>query len=166
MVGRGGDRIPNRWPGPTYVVRATFQAPLDFVYRWCTDYTPQDARYEHDEYERKILRRASREVVYEDMWESKEGWFWSRHVVRLLPPNRWHSDTVGSHRAMSLDYTLSKLPGNRTQLTLTARRRPYGVGGKNPPKSKWEAPVAKSWRNFGRVLERDYKKAIAKQVRK
>ena len=158
--------IPKKWPGPTYVVRATFRAPLDFVYRWCTDYTPQDARFEKDEYERKIIRRSSREVVYEDLSEAKEGWWWSRHVVRLQPPNRWHSDTVGSHRVMSLDYTLSKLPGNRTQLILRARRRPYGIGGRNPPRSQWEPPVAKSWRLFGQVLERDYKRTDSKARRK
>jgi len=153
--------MTRRWPAPSYEVRMTFRAPLDFVYRWCTDYTPKDARYEQDEYERRIFRRSSREVVYEDLSETKQGWFWSRHVVRLLPPNRWHSDTVGSHREYSLDYRLQKLPGDRTQLTLRARRRPYGIGAKNRPKSQWESSVAKSWRNFGRALERDYRRASA-----
>ncbi len=150
--------MPRKWPGPSYEVRATFKAPLEFVYRWCTDYTPQDARLEGEKYTRRILRRTPREVIYEDLEETKQGWFWSRHVVRLLPPNRWHSDSVGSHRAYALDYRLTELPGNRTQLILKARRRPYGVGGKNPPKSEWEHSVAKSWKTFGRFLERDYQK--------
>ncbi|MCI4368844.1 MAG: hypothetical protein L3K09_04700 [Thermoplasmata archaeon] len=146
------------WPMPVYEVKATFRAPLKFVYEWCTDYRPQDARLESENYERKILRRSSREVIYEDLEDSKDGWFWARHVVRLFPPNRWHSDTVGSHRALSLEYRLAALPGGRTQLTLTARRRPYGVGGKNPPRAKWEGPVAMSWKRFGRAIERDYQK--------
>jgi hypothetical protein len=158
--------MPNRWPGPSYEVRVTFRAPIDFVYRWCTDYTPEDARYEKEDYTRRILRRTSREVVYEDLTDTKEGWFWSRHVVHLHPPDHWRSDTVGSHRAYALDYRLSSLPGNRTQLTLTARRRPYGIGGKNPPKTQWEPSVAKSWRNFARVLERDYKKVASQRARK
>jgi len=156
--------IPKRWPGPRYEVRAKFRAPLGFVYRWCTDYTPADGRFEGEEYSRRILRRTVREVVYEDLADTKEGWFWTRHVVRLLPPNRWHSDSVGSHRAYSLDYKLTKLPGDRTQLTLTARRSPYGIGGKNPPKSQWQRSVAKSWRAFGRALERDYRKARSKHA--
>jgi len=157
--------VPIRWPRPTYEVRAKFRAPLDFVYQWCTDYTPQDARYEQEKYQRRILRRNSREVIYEDLEETKQGWFWSRHVVRLHPPNRWHSDSVGSHRAFALDYKLTKLPGNRTQLTLKARRRPYGIGGKNPSKSQWERSVARSWRIFGRVLERDYDRSRGKRGR-
>jgi len=157
--------MPTRWPGPSYEVRAVFRAPLDFVYRWCTNYTPDDARYEAENYTRRILRRSAREVTYEDLESTKDGWFWSRHVVRLLPPNRWHSDSVGSHRAISLDYRLSRLTGNRTQLTLKARRRPYGVGGKNPPRSEWERSVALAWKRFGRVLEREYRKKSRRRTR-
>jgi hypothetical protein len=146
------------WPRPAYEVRATFRAPLDFVFQWCTDYTPEDARYEAEEYERRILKRTSREIVYEDLEAAKDGWFWSRHVVRLKPPNRWHSDSVGSHRAYSLDYRLSKLPSGGTELVLRALRRPYGVGGRNPPKSQWERSVSIMWKKFGRALERDYRK--------
>ena len=151
--------MATRWPGPTYVVKAEFRAPLEFVYEWCTDYTPKDAQYELEHYDRKILRKTPKEVVYEDLEDSRDGWFWSRHVVRLHPPNRWHSDTIGSHRAFSLEYRLSKLPGNRTRLVLTARRRPYGVGGKNPPKASWERMIGISWKRFARSLERDYRKA-------
>jgi hypothetical protein len=157
--------MPQLWPGPSYEVRATFRAPLGFVYRWCTDYTPKDARYERDEYDRRILHRSPREVIYEDLYSTKQGWVWSRHVVRLFPPNRWHSDSVGSHRAASLDYRLSRLPGNRTQLTLKAHRRPYGIGAKNPPKSQWERYVAKSWKNFGQALEQEYKRVGSKRAR-
>jgi hypothetical protein len=154
------------WPGPEYEIRATFRAPLDFVYRWCTDYTPQDGRYEKEEYDRRILRRSRRDVTFEDLYDTKDGWYWARHVVRLLPPNRWRSESVGSHSAYSLDYRLSALPGNRTQLTLRARRRPDGIGGKNPPKSQWERSVTASWRNFGRSLERDFRKTIGRRSRK
>ncbi|MGC2034502.1 MAG: hypothetical protein WA761_03530 [Thermoplasmata archaeon] len=156
--------MPKRWPGPRYEVRAKFHAPLDFVYRWCTDYTPDDGLFEEESYQRRILRRTPREVIYEDLEDTKGGWFWSRHVVRLLPPDRWHSDSVGSHRAYSLDYTLTKIPGDWTQLILTARRRPYGVGGKNPPRAQWEGSVARSWKAFGRALERDYRRTRSKRV--
>jgi hypothetical protein len=151
------------WPNPRYEVRVTFQAPLDFVYQWCTDYTPSDAKYEGDDYERRILRKSKSEVTYEDLSEAKDGWFWARHVVRLHPPNRWHSESIGSHRQYSLDYRLKRLAANRTELTLTARRRPYGIGGKNPAKAGWESSVAKSWSNFSRVLERDYRKTSSKK---
>jgi len=147
------------WPRPTYTVTAEFRAPLEFVYRWCTDYTPEDASYESEAYRRRILERSSRRVVYEDLEETKEGWLWARHVVRLMPPARWHSDSVGSHREISLDYRLTRLPGGRTRLTLTAHRSPSGVGRKNPAKTAWERSVAQTWKRFGRFLERDFRRA-------
>lgn len=154
---RGGKIIPKKWPPPTYRVRAVFRAPLPFVFRWCTDYTPADARLEGERYARKILRRSDREVVYEDLEELHPGWMWARHVVRLYPPNRWHSESTGSHRQYSLEYRLSRRADGNTEFLLTARRRPYGIGGKNPPRAGWERDVTRAWRRFGRALEREYR---------
>jgi hypothetical protein len=142
-----------------YEVRAEFDAPLDFAFRWCTDYTPNDARYEGKRYERRILERSPSRVVYEDLEDSNGGWVWARFVVRLSPPNRWHADSLGSHRRVSLDYRLSRLAGGRTGLVLRARRVPYGVGERNPPKRRWERDVGGAWQNFARALEGDYRRA-------
>jgi len=155
--------MPSHWPGPTYEVRAEFRAPLEFVYRWCTDYTPEDAGYEGETYQRRILQRSPREVIYEDLDDSESGWIWARHVVHLSPPNRWHSDSVGSHREIRLDYRLSRLPGGRTRLVLKARRRPTPIGAKNPTKSRWELSVGRAWARFGRVLERDFRRKNTKK---
>jgi hypothetical protein len=151
--------MPEKWPGPTYEAHAEFRAPMDFVFRWCTDYTPEDSKLEKEAYQRRILRRSPREVVYEDLDDTPDGWFWAHHVVRLHPPDRWHSDSVGSHRLYSLDYRLTPLSGNRTRLTLRARRRRYGVGGKNPSVRTWKRHTETLWKNFARELERDYRKA-------
>jgi hypothetical protein len=151
--------MANRESGRRYELKAEFDAPLDFVYRWCTDYTPQDAKVEGEDYTRRIVRRSPREVVYEDLSDSKEGWFWARHVVRLMPPNHWHSESVGSHRLISLDYRLTKQPGGRTRLTMKAHRRQYGIGAKNPTKAFWQRNAGRGWKNFGRSLERDYRKS-------
>jgi hypothetical protein len=158
--------MPKSWPGPVYKVQADFRAPLDFAYRWCTDYDPGDAALEKEEYRRRVLQRSPRQVVYEDLEDTKDGWMWARHTVRLLPPNHWISNSVGSHREYLLDYRLSKLPNGKTRLTLTGHRRPAGVGGKNPSKAQWERNVRKLWSNFGRALERDYQKSTKARARR
>lgn len=152
-------RHPGRWPGPRYEVRSTFRAPLPFVYRWCTDYTPRDSHYSREKYERRILRRSVREVIFEDLYDRRDGWIWIRRTVRLRPPARWHADSIGSDRALSVDYRLSRLSANSTLLTIRARRRPYGIGVKNPLKSGWERSVAANWATFGRALEREYRRS-------
>jgi|SRR5580693_3826100 hypothetical protein len=158
--------MPRRWPGPRYEVRATFQAPLGFVYRWCTNYTPKDSRISGEGYDRRILQRSSRTVVLEDLYDTREGWIWLRRVIRLSPPARWHAESIGNDRMISVDYRLSKLPGNRTRLTIRARRRPYGIGTKNPSKSTWEHSVGANWVEFGRALEREHKRNRPRPSRK
>lgn len=148
--------MPKRGPTARYEVRATFRAPLAFVYRWCTDFTSEDSRLAGERYVRRVLHRSSRLVVMEDLYDTRQGWTWLRRVVRLSPATHWHADSLGSDRAISVDYRLSKLPGDRTQLTIRARRRPYGIGTKNPSKSTWERSVGAHWDRFGRALERDY----------
>ncbi len=129
---------------------------MSYVFRWCTDYGAQDAALEGETYQRRVLERSRRQVVYEDLEDQKDGWFWARHVVRLEPPRHWHSDTIGSHRAYSLDYRLTSPGPGTTELTLTARRRPYGHGGPNPSKPGWERSVTKNWKRFAKALESDY----------
>ena len=159
-------KAPARWPRPTYVVRVRFRAPLEYVFRWCTDYGTQDAALEKEQYERRVIERTKRQVVYEDLQGSDGGWFWSRHVVRLTPPDHWHSDSIGSHRAFSLDYQLTGRGPEESELVLTGKRRPYGHGGPNPPKSVWEPSVAKSWKRFAKALESDYRSSRTRRVRR
>ncbi|HTT26697.1 MAG TPA: hypothetical protein VMH90_07050 [Thermoplasmata archaeon] len=147
------------WPPPEYRVEVTFHAPSDFVFKWCTDYTSTDAKLEGEAYVRKIVKRSKTQVIYEDLEEDSDGWFWTRHLVRLSPPDHWHSDSIGSHREYSLDYRLTPLGREETRLTLTARRRPTSRGPKNPSKAKWEGDVAGNWKLFARALERDYRRS-------
>ena len=144
-------------PGTIYEFRTTFRAPLSFVYDWCTDYTPADPRLEGEAYERRIVSKSARRAVYEDLHDQPDGWMWSRMTVQLRPPNRWHAEAVGSHRSWSIDYTLSELSGNRTELHFRGLRRPTPLAGKNPPKVRLERELLASWKNFAHALERDYR---------
>src|SRR5207302_10806365 len=88
MVHSGSETMKPRnagstWPGPEYRIRVSFRAPIDFVFAWCTDYTPGDAALEKETYQRKIIKRTPRAVVFEDVDESKDGWDCTRLVVSL-----------------------------------------------------------------------------------
>lgn len=149
--------MPHRGPTATYLIRTTFRAPLSYVYRWCTDYTPEDPRLEGDDYVRKIVSRKGRTVVYEDLYDRPTGWMWSHQTVTLLPPNRWHAEAMGSHRDWSNDYTLRSLPEGRTELSFVGRRRPKGLGLRNPPRADMERELRSAWKNFASALEKDYR---------
>ncbi len=147
-----------RWVGPEYHASVSFRAPLDFVFAWCTDYTPEDGGLEKEKYERKIIERTPRRVIFEDLEETKNGWDWSRAVVSLRPPNRWHMDGPGNNRDVVADYVLSSLPDGRTRLELRWKRRPKVADAKRRTKAEREASATRAWKMFAAALERDYKR--------
>lgn len=148
-----------RWPNPEFHVTAEFDAPMDYVFSWCTDFDPADDRREKDRYTRKVIDRSRERIVFEDLVDSDQGWNWARHVVTLRPPDRWHSDSVGSHREASIDYVLTSLPGDRTRLDLRWKRRPTTLGTTPVSKRAIEQSTTRAWRNFARSLESDYRKS-------
>jgi hypothetical protein len=140
-----------------YAIRAIFSAPLPFAYAWCTDYTPDDRRLEGDPGSRKILRKGTRRVVYEDLNETPTGWMWSRQTVRLQPPDRWQAVAIGNYRTWNLDYALRALPDGRTEFTMRGERRATPLGVRNPPKAVLEKELRQMWGHLGRNLEQDYR---------
>lgn len=151
--------VRSRWLGPEFHASASFRAPLDFVFAWCTDYTTKDPALEKEAYERKIVERTARRVVFEDLEDSDSGWDWSRATVTLSPPNRWHMDAVGNNRDVVADYVLSTLSGGRTRLDLRWKRKPRVPDVKHRTKAEREASATRAWRYFTSALERDYQKS-------
>jgi hypothetical protein len=158
-------KASGRWPGPEFHVSAEFDAPMPYVFAWCTDFDPADDRREKDRYHRKVIERTARRVVFEDLVDSDRGWNWARHVVTLRPPNRWHSESVGSHREATIDYLLTALPGDRTRLDLRWRRRPTALATTRVSRRSIERSTTQSWRNFARSLKKDYRKSRARRRR-
>jgi len=149
----------SKLPGPEYRIATVFRVPLGFAYRWCTDYRPDDAAREGEKYERRILERSSRHVVYEDLEWTGSGWRWARHNVRLKPPNRWQSDSVGNFRVIHIDYSLAPLGANRTRFAMVWRRKATRLAGKPPSRRVTERNTRIAWRNFARAMESDYRKS-------
>jgi len=147
-----------RWPSPVYRIRVEFDAPMSFVYRWCTDYRPDDGARAGERYERRILRRTTREVVYEDLWWEKDGWRWRRYRISLRPPDRWHADSHGNIREARIDYHLTELPGQRTRLDFEMRRRPAPGRPGQPSKRTLERELRTLWGRFSAELARDYRR--------
>lgn len=155
-----------RWPAPTYQIRVVFRAPLRFVFDWCTDYRSDDARRAGEDYDRRIISRGPRRVVYEDLWWKPDGWRWRRNEVHLDPPTRWHSESIGTYRDADLDYRLRSLESGRTELALRVRRRPGPRDPRQPAKRTLERELRKLWGNYRRALEEDYRAARGSKRRR
>jgi hypothetical protein len=137
------------------------RAPLAFVYDWCTDYRPDDSKYSGEDksihLKRRIIERTSRRVVFENLYDRGRGWAWERHVVTLMPPDRWHSEGKGVYSESNLSYKLTELPRARTRLDIHWRSRPTEMEkGPRATKTAIEDFVRKLWLKRRRALEREY----------
>ncbi len=136
-----------------------FDVPPSFAYKWCTDFQPDDSALAGEHFERTILQRSRYEVLYEDLWWERDGWFWRRNRVTLHPPDRWHAASVGNFRDSTLDYQLTELPGGRTRFDLRLRRRPARGRGKQIARAALEAELRWRWRRYAREMSRDYRRS-------
>ncbi len=130
------------------------------MFAWCTDFSPEDSRLEGEPYQLKVLERSARRVVFEDLEETGTGWVWTRDVVDLRPPNRWHMEGGGNRRDVVADYRLSALPGGRTRLNLRWRRRPRVPEAKPLTKAQREASTMRAWKRFAAAMKRDHHRSL------
>jgi hypothetical protein len=146
-----------RRPGPEYHVTVTIHAPLPFVFQWCTDYTAGDASLEGERFERRVLERTKKRIVFEDLDRDRDGWIWKRFTVTLRPPNAWTAESIGNRRQLTLHYGLSDAGDGRTRLDLRWKRRPSLLPTHVPSKATIERDSTAGWRRLARALERDYR---------
>ena len=137
-------------------MKATFPAPLEFVYRWLTDFSSRDASITGERYRRRILERSPSRIIFEDLAASSSGWSWLRNVVDLQPPDRWHLEAVGNTLDARADYRLIPRSPSTTELVMTWRLRPGILGGTIPPKAAIEASLRQVWAAYAEALREDF----------
>ncbi len=152
--------MPPATTSVVYEIREVFRVPLDFAYRWCTDFRPDDGERSKEGNARQILRKGRRTVVYEDLYPSDHGWMWSRQTVTLRPPDRWTAVADGNYRRWKLVYTLRPLSEGRTEFSLRGERRPVHLGTRNPSRRSMHAEFHRMWGNFGRAMEADFRASL------
>ena len=130
----------------TYRVSKLIEAPLPFVYEWCTDFREDDNKITGSKSTRKILEKSDRRVIYtvSYMENGKEQSHVS--VVTLKPPDAWHLDTSGNAMEQETgDYKLTKVGKDKTRLNMVFKMN-YGKSVKKIPTSKELADdLSKFW---------------------
>lgn len=98
--------------GETDVVRFSriIDAPLGFVYDWCTDYREDDNRITRSKSRRRILEKTRQRVIYTTREKGAKS-AGAASIVTLHPPDTWHVDSIGDNRDIVGDYRLTKLAG-------------------------------------------------------
>jgi hypothetical protein len=141
-------------------IRQRFRAPLPYVYRWLTDFSPEDPAREKAAYQRKIVERNRRSIIFEDLITRKTGWEVIRNIVTLHPPNRWHAEVGGNGPTWILNYRLSPAETGGTEILIRwiIRRRPHVRGEVIPTKLEAQRMMQGFWKGLADSLDRDYRK--------
>ncbi|MGI0078443.1 MAG: hypothetical protein ACRECH_02355 [Nitrososphaerales archaeon] len=146
----------------TYRISKTINAPLPFVYEWCTDFRDDDTQLTGSKSIRHVVEKTEKRVVYVVDYKVNGKDLWHASVIALNPPNSWHLETACDKYEDEIgEYNLTKLGKGRTRLDMVFRMR-Y----KNPPykidtKKEWEEDTSRFWDKLIAALDRDYAKSKA-----
>jgi hypothetical protein len=140
-----------------YHISKTFNAPLQFVFAWCTDFREDDPKMNGENRLRHIIERTKERVIWSVSYKEKGEDHQGVRVVWLSPPNSWHMDTCGDMRRRG-DYILKPLGKNKTRLDIAFVETWDKKTDVEPPE-KWERDIGGMWDAFGRFLEKDFRES-------
>ena len=143
----------------TVRVSKVINAPLRYVYEWCTDYRADDWRLQRGARVKpkfRVLRISPHRVVRVRLGPS------GSHdpeiavdVVRLHPPADWHTDQIDERDRMALDYHLVRLGRTKTRLELYVTER--WVTPNYPTPLELRQRVSRTWDRLLAALEERYR---------
>ena len=142
----------------TYKVSKTFNAPLGFVYAWCTDFREDDPKMLGSKNMRTIHEKTKERVIWTiDAKKAPTGANAVR-VVWLKPPDAWRLETCGDEDEIGT-YKLTAVGKNKTRLDMTFIQT---MPNKRDLLSKKEfvSGTLDHWNHYAKYLERDYKKSL------
>ena len=138
----------------TYRISKIINAPLRFVYDWCTDFREDDYKMTGSKSRRTFLERSRRLVVYAVRYPSGGGTKLGVNIVTLRPPRGWHLDSYGEEDNEFGDYRLTKLGPRRTRLDMVFTE--HWKIAKVPLKAEYLKDIGRIWDKYAAALEKDY----------
>lgn len=143
----------------TYRISKTINAPLDFVYEWCTDFRDDDSLLTGSKTKRHVLEKTKERAVTIADYTMKGKRYWHVSVVALNPPRGWHLETAGDPFEREIgDYKLTPLGRTKTRLDMAFKVFYTNVPYKIMSKKEWEDDSDKFWDKLIVALDRDYAK--------
>ena len=138
----------------TYRVMKIINAPLKFVFSWCTDYREDDNELTGSKAQLKILQKTSRRVIYLRTSEREEKTLITVKMVTLLPPKAWYLDQVGEDEEVIGVYRLTRAGPEKTRLDMKFTEK-YKIGDP-PTKEQDRDQTDQMWDKYVAALEKDY----------
>jgi hypothetical protein len=137
-------------------VSKTINAPIRFVFNWCTDYREDDPQLTNSKNERRIiLEKTKKRVVFATVYTTEDG---NQRVganfVTLKPPTSWHLEFFGQRYSETGEYELSRLGKDKTKLNMVFKEEIKT--DKFPSADEIADMTSKDWDLFVEALEKEY----------
>jgi hypothetical protein len=150
--------MPNKSKTQTYRFSKVIEAPLPFVYDWCTDFREDDAQLTGSQTKTKVLEKTKTRVIMTDSYMQKGKLVETATVVSLKPPNAWHLDYSGNEAESEVgSYKLTRLGAKKTRLDMEFTMV-YGPSRKVPSKEELIDGSSKFWDKLIIHLMNEYSK--------
>ena len=138
----------------TYEVLKFINAPLRFVYDWCTDYREDDNQITGSKSQRKILQKTKRRAIYVSTYEREGKMKIGVNIVKLMPPKAWYLEYVGEEEDETGWYKLSRLDLHKTRLQMRFTEK-YKINNA-PTKEEDRNHTDQLWDKYVARLEMEY----------
>lgn len=135
-------------------VSKVINAPIRFVYSWCTDYRESDTKLTGSKAKRRILLKTEHRVIYVSSYRSGGKSRNAVNVVTLYPPRAWHLDFIGDDDDEVGDYVLTRLGPQKTRLDMTFEE--HYKTRRAPTKAQDLKHTNEVWDKYVPALENDY----------
>jgi hypothetical protein len=139
-------------------VAKTVRAPLKYVYDWCTDYRSDDGRFARSpprpQY-RVVKLSAGRLLRIRLTDTSRADPEVAVDLVRLTPPDAWHTDQIDEGDLETVDYRLTTLGPQRTRLDLLITER--WLTPRHPSREELRERAGRSWDRYVAEIESRYR---------
>ncbi len=139
----------------TYHVTALFEAPLNYVYKWCTDYREEDYLLTGSAARRHFVEKTKKNVAWITHTSRNGKESENIRVVTLSPPNKWSVSGFGEDLNEEGSYVLKPLGAKRTQLKMVFKIN-YKAAAPEA-KSTWEKRIGGNWEKYKAELEKDHR---------
>ena len=137
-------------------VSKTINAPLRYVYNWCTDFREDDPQITGSKSQRKILEKTKKRVIYAQVYEGADGKDkMAVDIITLKPPSSWHLDYFGEEDDETGEYRLKSLGKNKTRLDMVFREKWKNIA-KVPSIEEQMRDTNEVWDKYVAALEKDY----------
>jgi hypothetical protein len=127
------------------------EAPLQYVYDWCTDFRTDDGKFSKSKPRYQVLRPSKDRVIRIRASGSPQSPVLALELIRLNPPKGWHVDQIDESDLETTEYRLTRLGPRRTRITLDIVER--WMTAKHPSRSEWVEGAGRYWDGLVDALE-------------